>query len=84
MLGKKEPTTGFYMNMPITLKKRLELIAQHGKPRRNLTGLIVHIMTLYGGHILDPIEDLDGMLGEIAIRTEHFDMAEMLEGGDGQ
>lgn len=81
-MSDKAKTTSFYMNQPVELKAKLRLIARNGKPRRTLTNLINHVMGLYAEHILAPIEGLEDMLDEIAVRTEHFDMAEMLGGGE--
>lgn len=79
MKGEKGPMTNFYMNMPVKLKSRLRTIANNGKPRRTMTGLIVHVMSLYAAHIIDPIEGLDDYMNQIAARTEGFSMEEMLE-----
>lgn len=78
-MSDKVETTAFYMNMPVQLKARLRLIAQSGKPRRDLTGLINHVMGLYTKHILDPIEGMDDVLKQIELRTEHFSMKGMME-----
>lgn len=72
----------FYMNMPAELKRKLIFIAQNGKPRRTLTGLITYITSMYASHILDPIEGLEDYVAELTSRTESFSMAEMMGGGD--
>jgi len=74
--------TSFYMQMPVELKAKLRLISQQGKPRRTLTNLISHVMGLYAQHILGPLEGLEGMVSEIAARTESFSIAEMMNGGE--
>jgi len=82
-MEKDVETTTLYMNMPIQLKARLVLIAQNSRPRRDLTGLINYVMSLYADFILSPLAGLDDMLEQIRIRADTFSMEEIFDGTQG-